>query len=268
MNDINGSGCEAINDKQIATNGARSSDGMTPNPYFKQTPGHIVGFGLLILVFLSCGMPSSTSLPAKSTNDALPFLSLGDSYTIGESVAESDRWSVQLAGLLRSRNVNLQTPTIIAQTGWTTDELLAAIDASGNQQQYDVVSLLIGVNNQYRGKGKEQYRTEFRALLQTAVRYAKNRPSRVVVLSIPDWGSSPFAVNRDRVTIASQIDEFNAVAREECRKAGIAFVDITPITRTATADASQFASDGLHYSGKQMKLWAEKVLPVVEGMLK
>ncbi len=130
------------------------------------------------------------------------------------------------------------------------------------------MSLLIGVNNQYRGQGVEQYRTEFRQLLQTAIQYAQHRPTRVVVLSIPDWGASPFAATRDRTAIAGQIDNFNAVARQECEKAGVAYVDITPLTRQATGDATQFASDGLHYSGKQMRQWAEKTLPVAEGLLK
>ncbi|HEY0110363.1 MAG TPA: SGNH/GDSL hydrolase family protein [Fibrella sp.] len=196
------------------------------------------------------------------------FLSLGDSYTIGESVQESDRWSVQLAGLLRDKGTDIGNPTIIARTGWTTAELIAAISASGNQNKYDLVSLLIGVNNQYRGQSIEQYRAEFRQLVQTAVQFASNRPARVVVLSIPDWGASPYAGGRDRASIAEQIDAFNAVARQECDKAGVAYVDITPLTRQATTDATQFASDGLHYSGKQMRQWAEKTLPVAEGLLK
>ncbi|WP_375446308.1 SGNH/GDSL hydrolase family protein [uncultured Fibrella sp.] len=198
----------------------------------------------------------------------ITFLSLGDSYTIGEGVDEKDRWSVQLAGLLLERGLGADKPTIIARTGWTTDELISAIDASGNRNQYDLVSLLIGVNNQYRGQSVERYRTEFRQLVQTAIRYGKNQPTHVVVLSIPDWGASPFAANRDRPTIARQIDSFNAVARQECEKAGVAYIDITPLTRQAVSDATQFASDGLHYSGKQMKKWAEKALPVVEGILK
>ncbi|WP_229379665.1 SGNH/GDSL hydrolase family protein [Fibrella forsythiae] len=194
-------------------------------------------------------------------------LSLGDSYTIGESVQENDRWSVQLARLLRSRSTDVNNPTIIARTGWTTAELNEAIIASGNKQQYDLVSLMIGVNNQYRGQPIDRYRTEFRQLVQVAVHYARNQPSHVVVLSIPDWGASPFAASRDRATIAKQIDEFNAVASQVCAEAGVTFIDITPLTRQAAGDASQFAADGLHYSGKQMKKWAEKALPIVEKIL-
>jgi lysophospholipase L1-like esterase len=196
----------------------------------------------------------------------LSFLSLGDSYTIGESVSEQDRWSVQLAGMLRKDGLDVGDPDIIARTGWTTDELQAAIRASNNTKTYDYVSLLIGVNNQYRGQSLEKYRTEFRQLLQTATHFAKGKANRVFVVSIPDWGRSPFAKARDKEQITKEIDAFNAVAQEECKKAGIAFIDITPISRAAEGDADQFADDGLHYSGKQMKQWAEKVLLVVKGL--
>jgi lysophospholipase L1-like esterase len=223
---------------------------------------------LFFVAFLFFGSTACSTKQPMSRISNFTMLSLGDSYTIGESVAENDRWSVQLAGLLLERETAVEKPTIIARTGWTTAELITAIEASGNQKQYDLVSLLIGVNNQYRGQGIEQYRSEFRQLLQTAVRFAHDRADRVVVLSIPDWGASPFAANRDRTVIAAQIDSFNQVARQECEKAGVAYVDITPLTRQASGDATQFADDGLHYSGKQMKKWAEKALPVVEGMLK
>lgn len=241
---------------------------MVLNLYLVQTPGQLVRTALFFAIFFSVGLsPSCTTQPMAERRN-LSFLSLGDSYTIGESVSENDRWSVQLAGLLRGRGFDIENPAIIARTGWTTAELAAAIGASGNQNHYDLVSLLIGVNNQYRGQSTELYRAEFRQLVQTAIGYAANRPAHVVVLSIPDWGASPFAANRDRAAIAGQIDAFNAVAREESQKAGVAYVDITPLTRQAAGDATQFASDGLHYSGEQMKQWAEKVLPVVEGMLK
>lgn len=196
------------------------------------------------------------------------FLSLGDSYTIGERVSEADRWSVQLAGLLRKDNVDVGNPDIIARTGWTTAELQEAIKASGNQKTYDLVSLLIGVNNQYRGQSQDQYGIEFRELLQTATKFAGGKTNRVFVLSIPDWGVSPFAAGSDKARISREIDQFNAIAQKECQKAGIAYVDITPFSRSAAGDTSQFASDGLHYSGKQMKQWAEKALPAAKELLK
>ncbi|MFD2938019.1 SGNH/GDSL hydrolase family protein [Spirosoma flavum] len=196
------------------------------------------------------------------------FLSLGDSYTIGESVAETDRWSVQLAGMLRKDDVAVVDPDIIAHTGWTTAELQDAIKASGNQKTYGLVSLLIGVNNQYRGQDQERYRTEFRELIQTATKFAGGKAEHVFVLSVPDWGASPFAAGRDKTKIAREIDQFNAVAKDECQRAGIAYVDITSLSRSATGDNTQFASDSLHYSGKQMKQWAEKALPIAKDLLK
>jgi lysophospholipase L1-like esterase len=200
---------------------------------------------------------------------ALPYLALGDSYTIGEGAAEADRWPVQLASLARAQGLSLASPDIIARTGWTTAELQAAIAASGNHRtDYGLVSLLIGVNNQYRGQSVELYRTEFRQLLGTAVAYAGGKASHVVVLSIPDWGQTPFAQGRDQVQIAHDIDQFNAVAQAECRQAGIAFVPITDLTRAAAGEAHQFTTDGLHYTGRQMSQWASRALPVVQGLLK
>ena len=196
------------------------------------------------------------------------FLSLGDSYTIGESVEERDRWSVQLAHMLREKGVDVAPPDIIARTGWTTAELAEAIQKSGNADTYDLVSLLIGVNNQYRGQPLDRYRAELRELLQTAIRFAKGKPGRVIVLSIPDWGVTPFARDRDQAKIAADIDAFNAACREEAQKAGVRFFDITPLTRQVGNDSSQVASDGLHYSGRQHRRWAETVLPEVMERLK
>jgi lysophospholipase L1-like esterase len=194
-------------------------------------------------------------------------LSLGDSYTIGESVEEKDRWSVQLAALLREKGVDVAPPDIIARTGWTTAELAEAIHKSGNADTYDLVSLLIGVNNQYRGQPLDRYRAELRDLLQTAIRFAKGNPGRVIVLSIPDWGVTPFAKDRDQAQIAAGIDAFNAVCAEQTQKAGVRFFDITPLTRQVGHDPSQVASDGLHYSGWQHRRWAETVLPEVVKLL-
>lgn len=198
---------------------------------------------------------------------AIRFLSLGDSYTIGESVMPSSQWSRQLAVSLRQQKLDVGDPTIIAKTGWTTDELQTAITQSGNKNTYGLVSLMVGVNNQYRGQSLEKYRTEFRELAQTAIRFAGGKANRVFVLSTPDWGVSPYAAGRDQAKVAAEIDAFNQVAQNECQKAGIAYVDITPLTRTAAGDATQFADDGLHYSGKQMHLWAEQALPTVKGLL-
>ncbi len=207
-------------------------------------------------------------MPTITTPGSISYLALGDSYTIGEGAAHADRWPAQLAALDRAQGGRLADPDIIARTGWTTAELQEAIAASGNHRRdYGLVSLLIGVNNQYRGQSVELYRAEFRELLATAVAFAGGASGRVAVLSIPDWGQTPFAHDRDRAQIGREIDQFNAVARAECQRAGVAFVPITDLTRAAAGDATQFTSDGLHYTGPQMAGWAARALPVVRGGL-
>lgn len=205
-------------------------------------------------------------LPAPTITGKYSYLALGDSYTIGESVPENDRWTYQLADFLRRSDVNIGNPTTIARTGWTTAELQKAIQTSNLTGTYDLVTLLIGVNNQYRGQPLEIYRQEFRDLLQTAVQFANNNPQKVMVLSIPDWGVTPFAQGRDRQQIAEDIDAFNAVAKIECEAAGIAFVDITPISRQSGPDPSYIAPDNLHFSGIMYAEWARAALPVAKGI--
>ncbi|HEX8328779.1 MAG TPA: SGNH/GDSL hydrolase family protein [Hymenobacter sp.] len=228
------------------------------------------------LLFVSCHTeqpaplpPPSGSLPPRTpTTAAISYLALGDSYTIGEGVTNAERWPVQLAAMAQQRNVNVQEPDIIARTGWTTSELASAIASAQITRTYDLVSLLIGVNNQYRGESLAKYRTEFQQLLRTALARAANRPGRVIVLSIPDWGQSPFANGQDRARIGAEIDQFNAVARQECQAVGVSFIDITPITRGAAGDDAQFTRDRLHYSGEHMRRWADQALFVVEAAVK
>jgi lysophospholipase L1-like esterase len=197
----------------------------------------------------------------------LTFLALGDSYTIGESVDSAERWPVQLSRHMRERGIPLSDPLIIAQTGWTTDELEEGILTAALSGPYDLVSLLIGVNNQYRGRELEEYRVQIRALLDRAVALAGERPDRVLVLSIPDWGVMPFAQDRDRGDIAREIDSYNGVTAREARDRGILFVDITEISRRAGGDPTLVAEDGLHPSGAQYGLWVGRVLPLAEELL-
>ena len=186
------------------------------------------------------------------------FLALGDSYTIGEKVDSAARWPVQLARSLRAAGVNLGDPRIVAKTGWTTDELRAGIEKAGLEGTYALVALLIGVNNQYRGRPAEEYREQFRTLLGEAIGYAGGKAVRVIALSIPDWGVMPFAQGRDRATISREIDQFNAIAKEESERAGAKWVDITSASRTKNDGWS--ASDGLHPSGAQYAAWAALAL--------
>lgn len=203
------------------------------------------------------------------SKQTIRYLALGDSYTIGESVAESERWPNQLAAMLLAEK-NMQTDVdIIARTGWTTSELWQGIQANPPQGTYDLVSLLIGVNNQYRGYSVDEYREEFRFLLNKSIEYAGGDANRVIVFSIPDWGVTPFAADRHVDVISKEIGIFNTVNREEIESAGAHYVDITPISRQALDDLSLIASDGLHPSGKMYTLWAEEALPVaIESLIK
>jgi len=196
------------------------------------------------------------------------MLCLGDSYTIGESVAESERFPVQTISLLKGDGVDFVSPRIIATTGWTTDELQAAIDAAHINSTYDVVTLLIGVNNQYRGRSPEEYRQQFIKLLQQAITFAGNKPLHVFVLSIPDWGVTPFAAGSDRRKIATEIDLFSKINKEESAKAGANYLDITPVSRQAASDNSLVAHDGLHPSGKMYALWSQSLAEMIEKSLK
>jgi lysophospholipase L1-like esterase len=199
--------------------------------------------------------------------EGVRYLALGDSYTIGEGVDARERWPVRLAALLRARGIDVAEPEIIARTGWTTDELDAAIDEAAPRGPYGLVSLLIGVNNQYRGGAESIYRTQFAALLRRAIGFAGGDASRVVVLSIPDWGMTPFAEGRDPARIAREIDAFNAAAREVTAEVGARWVDVTPASRQAGGAADMLAADGLHPSGRQYARWAELALPAAAAAL-
>lgn len=198
------------------------------------------------------------------------YLALGDSYTIGEGVAEEDRWPARLAALLRDEGIALADPRIIATTGWTTDELASAMDAAEPLGEWDFVSLLIGVNNQYRGRDVDDYVGEFATLLQRAIALAGGRAGRVLVLSIPDWGATAFARDsgRDLVQVAAELDAYNEAAKEICASLGVAFVDITGISRDRGDAPGMLAADGLHPSAAMHARWVEAVLPVARGLLR
>ncbi|MGQ4582851.1 GDSL-type esterase/lipase family protein [Lysobacter sp. F60174L2] len=201
---------------------------------------------------------------------ALTYLALGDSYTIGEGVASGERWPVRLTLALREEGLPLEFPRTLATTGWTTDELSTAMDAAQPPLgHYDFVSLLIGVNNQYRGRSAGDYRGEFHGLLRRAIALAGDRSDRVLVLSIPDWGVTPFATTqgRDATQVAAELDAYNAIAAELCGQHGVAFVDITGISRARGAEQSMLVDDGLHPSAAMYALWAEHALPVARGLL-
>lgn len=195
------------------------------------------------------------------------FLALGDSYTIGEGIAEDGRWPVQLAAALRDEGLDVAAPRIIATTGWTTAELDAGIDAAHAQSpirtDHALVSLLAGVNDQYRGLDTDGFRSRFAALLRRAAGFAGGDMARVVVLAIPDWGVTPFAFaqGRDRALVGAQIDAFNAICRDEAGRAGAHWVDIGPISRQRGGETDMLADDGLHPSAAMYALWTALALP-------
>ena len=197
------------------------------------------------------------------------YLALGDSYTIGEGVPQAGTWPFQLAAALRAQGIELDDPQVIATTGWTTDELAAAIDAEAPQGPYALVSLLIGVNNQYRGRPLAEYRQQFEQLLQRAIALAGEDPQRVLVLSTPDWGFTPYAQQngRDAAQVAREIDDFNAAAHACCGDYGVAFVDITPTSRDGGETAEMLADDGLHPSAAMYQRWMQTALPVATELL-
>ncbi|MHA7128360.1 SGNH/GDSL hydrolase family protein [Algoriphagus namhaensis] len=191
----------------------------------------------------------------------MTYLALGDSYTIGEGVADADRYPNQLIPLL-DNSERWEEPKIIAKTGWTVDELEAGINAETTlEASYDLVTLLIGVNNQYRGRSVEEYAVDFEKMLLRAIGFAGDKPDHVVVLSIPDWGITRFAKNRgvNQQEVAAGIDAYNQTKREICDKYGVKFIDITADYRAVGAADEMQAEDGLHPSALIYSDWAEKL---------
>ena len=212
-------------------------------------------FNLLILLLMQYKIDAQ--------DKALTFLALGDSYTIGESVPIYENFPYQTLQLLRKSGIAVQAPEIVAKTGWTTDELMAGIDRTTFEKSYDIVTLLIGVNNQYRGKDPSTYKKEFEQLLNKAIAFAGGNKQHVFVLSIPDWGATPFAASRDRIKIGNEIDLFNSINKKSTDAAGIAYISITEGSREATSNASLVAKDGLHPSGLEYGKWAEKLTDAI-----
>jgi lysophospholipase L1-like esterase len=200
-----------------------------------------------------------TVISHPSMSQSLKYLALGDSYTIGESVAGNERWPVQLAEALNKKGKQVESPKIIATTGWRTDNLQNAINIAKLKNEYDMVSLLIGVNNQYQGKPIEQFKTEFEELLQTAIKLASDKKENVFVVSIPDYGFTPYGKSKQE-KISKELDEYNSITKTFCEKYGVKYVYITDITRKGLEDPALVAGDGLHPSGKAYSLIVERII--------
>ena len=216
----------------------------------------VVSF-LIALLWVSCSVPTTKT----------HFLALGDSYTIGESVAVAQRWPEQLVVDLKNKGLRIDSLQIIAKTGWTTDELLQGISKSALVPEYDLVTLMIGVNNQYRGRSLDNFREELSVLMEKSIQFAGGDPTRVFVVSIPDWGVTPFAKTRDRVQISHAIDNFNVEIQKQCQSRALRYIDVTEVSRQAVTDSSLVASDGLHPSGQMYSLWVEKMSPIIAEAL-
>ena len=206
----------------------------------------------IILHFLIMNQATQHDIPKT-------YLALGDSYTIGESLPIYESYPYQTVQLLRGKGVQITAPEIIAKTGWTTDELAVAIDQTRLIEQYDYVSLLIGVNNQYRGRKSDEYAMQFEELLKRAISFSANGTSHVFVISMPDWGATPFAEGRDTKKIAEEINAFNDINKSISEKYGVAYIEITEGSRDAKKNPTLVARDKLHPSGTEYNKWANKL---------
>lgn len=224
---------------------------------------------LLFSIFLFACSQKTTDRPSVSTPTLIRYLALGDSYTIGESVAPTDRFPAQLKDSLVRKGIFLEEPLIIARTGWTTADLENGIANEGIMgDTFELVTLLIGVNNQYRGHAIEDYGPAFKALLEKAIRLAGNNKDHVFVLSIPDYAYTPFGQQRpDPDQISAEIDAYNAVNRYISENLGVAYFDITPITRQGLDKPALVANDGLHPSSLMYSQWINQMLPVLTDVL-
>jgi lysophospholipase L1-like esterase len=224
----------------------------------------IYSIAVLLITTFGANMKAQTNIENQKT---LRYLALGDSYTIGESVAESERWPVYLAARLASEGYSIETPKIIAKTGWRTDQLQEAIEADGAIGEWDLVSLLIGVNNQYQGKTVESYEIEFNRLVQMALKLAGGNADKVFIVSIPDYGKTPFGAAK-ATQIAKELKAYNKVNKAIAKEYDIQYFNITPISEKAKNDLELVADDTLHPSGKMYKAWVDMMFNKVLKMVK
>ncbi|RYZ29467.1 MAG: SGNH/GDSL hydrolase family protein [Chitinophagaceae bacterium] len=196
------------------------------------------------------------------------YLALGDSYTIGEAVLLQKSFPYQAVALLRKEGISINAPEIIAKTGWTTDELENGIKQFAFLPKYDFVTLLIGVNNQYRGRDIIVYKEQFESLLKKAIAFADGKQDHVIVLSIPDYSVTPFAEEKDPQKIRKEIDEYNTLNKAISIQYKAQYLEITESTRKAKANQALVASDGLHPSEKEYGKWAKKLVELMKNKMK
>ena len=227
-------------------------------------------FILFCVLQLACKKADSPTTPLTgpaNTGPVRTWLALGDSYTIGQSVNAGNRFAAQTANLLQMSGINMTVPRYIAATGWTTNNLATA-SASQNPVNHDVVSLLIGVNDQYQTRDTTGYRQRFISLLNKAIQLANGKTTHVFVLSIPDYSVTPFAASSDTAQIRKEIDFFNTINRQVTESYAVAYLDITPGTRLAKTNPNLLAPDGLHPSKLEYKNWADRLAPMMLPVLR
>lgn len=205
---------------------------------------------------------------SSNAQQPIRYLALGDSYTIGESVSQDVRWPVQLVDKLQEDSYGVAAPVIIAKTGWTTDELQTAIKDADLNTDFDMVSLSIGVNNQYRGYPIDQYIKEFESLLKQAISFASEDARKVFVISIPNYGVTPFGMKKGETRIRQELLRYDSIADSISSLYDVHFINITPISEKAKRDLSYVAKDQLHPSGKQYTEWVNLIFPQVKSILK
>ncbi len=224
-------------------------------------------FSIAFLVFISLFYAQCKSVNTTSS-EKFTYLALGDSYTIGQSVAENERWPNQLVDSLNVKGFNVKKPTIIAKTGWRTDDLLNAMSQRLKEEDtYDIVSVLIGVNNQYQKKSILEYEKDLKKVFTEAIKHSKNGKRGVFALNIPDYGLSPMFAFKES-TISAEIEAFNVTFKKVASSFQIPVYDINSISKAVKNQPELFAGDGLHPSGKEYTLWVREVLPYVTPLLK
>lgn len=223
-------------------------------------------------VALAAGCNTNDEPESTPTSPTAPpvinYLALGDSYTIGERVSQAESFPFQLRAALQTKGYNVAEPTVIARTGWRSDVLLSNIKPDNTGPAPDLITLLIGVNDQYQGRSVESFRQNLLLLLDEAERLAKGGRGGIVLVTIPDYSATPFAAGSDTVEIRTQLDAFDATVLAEAAARGLPVVDITPGSKDARADRTLVADDGLHPSGRMYARWVEAILPVAEGVVK
>jgi lysophospholipase L1-like esterase len=222
---------------------------------------------LFLTLFLISANCQTNKENQKYEKEPIRYLALGDSYTIGTAINPENSYPYQLADTLRMMGISVDTTQIIATNGWTTTDLKNGIQEADPSSGFDMVSLLIGVNNQYQGKEIELYKAEFRELLEQAIGFAGGKADRVIVISIPNYGVTPFAASRNPEKIGTELIEYDRIAKEISGEYDIPFINITPISELATDDLSLLASDELHPSAKMYSMWIGEILPTVTKII-